>query len=498
MTSPISQPAGFERVPTGVPGLDVLLQGGFLKGGMYLISGQPGSGKTIFGNQMAFHHVASGGRAVYVTLLAETHARMLTHISAFSFFKPEPIGDSLYYVSGYQMLQGGALTSLLDLLQQVIRDQRATLMVLDGLAAAEESTESNIHVKEFLQRLHVYAEAHGCTTVLLTHSHPGTRSRPEFTMVDGLVDMSSRYIGLRTVTELEVSKLRGSRHLRGRHNYEIDERGLVVHPRTEAVLRGLTAATGQNRERLAFGIQGLDEMLHGGVRAGSNTVLYGVPGSGKTMLGLHFLSEGAKNNEPCLYFGFYETAGRLIDNAQDLGLEFARHARAGTIEIIWQPPLEGNLDSLAERLLEAVRRGGVKRLFLDGLSGFEEAGYPERIGRFLVALNNELRSLGVTSVLTVELLNVISESLNLPAEGVSSSSENIILVRFLELRSQLYRLISIVKMRESSYDSSVREFVITKSGIEVADTFGSAEAILTGAARPQGHGQAEKDDEYAR
>lgn len=498
MTNLISQPTGFERVPTGVPGFDVLVHGGFLKGGMYLISGQPGSGKTVFGNQMSFHHVANGGRAVYVTLLTETHARMLTHMSAFSFFRPEPIGDSLYYVSGYQMLQGGSLTTLLSLLEGVIRDQRATLLVLDGLAAVEESTDSELVVKEFLQRLHVYAEAHGCTTVLLTHTSPGTRSRPEFTMVDGLVDMGSRYFEQRTVTEIEVGKLRGSKHLRGKHNYEITDEGVVVHPRTEAVLRGLTSTTGQDRTRRAFGIPGLDEMLHGGLLTGSNTVLFGVPGSGKTMLGLHFLMEGARNNEPCLYFGFYETANRLTDNADDLGLDFARYAKSGLIEIIWQPPLEGILDSLGERLLAAVRSRGVKRLFIDGLSGFEEAGYPERIGRFLVALGNELRALGVTTVLSVELLEVISASLYLPAKGVSSSSENIILVRFVELRSQLYRLISIVKMRESSYDSSVREFLITESGIEVADTFRSAEAILTGAARPQGHGQAESDDKYAR
>ncbi|HEX8598164.1 MAG TPA: ATPase domain-containing protein [Chloroflexia bacterium] len=498
MTSPVSQPAGFERVPTGVPGFDVLLNGGFLRGGMYLISGQPGSGKTVFGNQMAFNHVANGGRAVYVTLLTETHARMLTHLSAFSFFRPEPIGDSLYYVSGYQMLQGGALTALLDLLQGVIRDQRATLLIMDGLAAVDESTGSDVLVKEFLQRLHVYAEAHGCTTLLLTHSDPGTRSRPEFTMVDGLVEMAARYFGSRTITEVEVSKLRGSKHLRGKHSYEITDEGVVVHPRTELVLRGLTAATGQNRKRLAFGIPGLDQMMHGGVLTGSNTVLYGVPGTGKTMLGLHFLQEGARNNEPGLYFGFYETAERLINNAEDLGFEFASYARKGDIEIVWQPPLEGNLDHLAEQLIAAVRRRGVKRLFLDGLSGFQEAGYPERLGRFTVALTNELRSLGVTTVFAVELLDVFGQALNLPSEGVSSSSENIILLRFVELHSQLYRIISIVKMRESSYDSSVREFMIDGSGIKVADTFRSAEAILTGVARPQGHGQAERDDEYAR
>lgn len=486
MTSPGSQPAALERLATGVLGFDTILHGGFLKGGMYLVSGQPGTGKTVLGNQMCFYHVANGGRAVFVTLLTETHARMLGHIRSFSFFDPAPIGDSLYYVSGYQVLQGGALSTLLDMMQRVIRDQKASLLVVDGMAATEESADSALAIKEFLQRLHLYAEANGCTTLLLSHAVPGSRTRPEFTMVDGLVDLTSRYTGMRTLNEIEVTKLRGSNHIKGRHSYEINDSGVVVHPRTEAVLRSLTVESRLERQRLPFGIPGLDQMLHGGLIVGSSTLLYGVPGAGKTTLGLHFLAEGARQNEPCLYFGFFETKDRLLENARELGLEFEQAVSNGNIEFLWQPPLEGNLDSLVEKLLEAVRARQVKRLFIDGASGLREAGYPERLDGVLIALANELRSMGVTTLLAVEMHDVISPSLNLGAiQGISAGAENIMLLRFVELRSQLYRLISIVKMRETIYDTSVREFRITNSGIEVAETFGSAEAILTGIARPR-------------
>src|ERR687894_258516 len=109
MTDSAFSPRPIERVPSGVPGLDTVLQGGFLRGGIYLITGEPGTGKTILVNQLAFHHVAAGGRVVYVTLLAELHTRMLTHLQTLSFFDPAPIGDALVYLSGSLALEQGGL-----------------------------------------------------------------------------------------------------------------------------------------------------------------------------------------------------------------------------------------------------------------------------------------------------------------------------------------------------------------------------------------------------
>ena len=99
------QPQPIERVASGIEGLDTILNGGFLRGGIYIIMGPPGAGKTILGNQICFNHVANGGRVVYVTLLAETHGRMLAHMRSLSFFDPKPITNSLYYISGYRELQ---------------------------------------------------------------------------------------------------------------------------------------------------------------------------------------------------------------------------------------------------------------------------------------------------------------------------------------------------------------------------------------------------------
>jgi len=123
------------RVPTGVAQLDVILEGGFLRGGSYIVSGAPGTGKTIFGNQACFNHVAAGGKALYVTLLAESHARMLSHLSTMAFFDPATVGEGIHYISGYEALRNEGLKGLITLIRKTIKRDGATLLVIDGITA---------------------------------------------------------------------------------------------------------------------------------------------------------------------------------------------------------------------------------------------------------------------------------------------------------------------------------------------------------------------------
>ncbi len=145
-----------ERVPTGIPGLDTVLREGLLKAGIYIVRGDPGAGKTIFRNQFCFHHVAAGHRAVYVTLLAETHDRMMQHMQTTSFFEPARIPDGLYYVNGFRVLEEDGVKGFFDLLRREIRTHNATLLVLDGLLSTEESSESDRDFKKFIHELQAH------------------------------------------------------------------------------------------------------------------------------------------------------------------------------------------------------------------------------------------------------------------------------------------------------------------------------------------------------
>ncbi len=214
------------------------------------------------------------------------------------------------------------------------------------------------------------------------------------------------------------------------------------------------------------------------------TMLLGVPGSGKTLLGLHFLADGARHGQPGLYFGFNEPPARLIDSARQVSLDMGEHVTNERLHILWQSPVENLLDALAERLLEAVQQWQIQRLFIDGFGGFQNAvAEPERLYPFFTALTHQLYTLQVTTLFSVEMNNLFGPVVEVPIGAASAIADNILLLRYVELRSRLYRLISILKMRGSAHATEIREFKIASEGLAVADTFESAEAILTGLAQ---------------
>lgn len=482
MSDTLRQP--LPRVPSGIEPLDLILNGGFLEGGIYMVMGKPGAGKTILGNQICYNHVAKGNRAVYMTLLAETHARMLAHLHEMSFYDPTHVGDTLTYFSGYSTLEREGLSGFIKLVTRIIRENKCTVLIIDGIATAEASAESEIEYRRFLHELQVLVETMRCTAFLLTQPSRET-VHPEHTMVDGVLRLTDTIIGPRAVRELEITKFRGSSYLRGLHSFEITTDGISIYPRIEARLAKNTQPISADATRKAFGVRRLDEMLHGGLVSGSCTTLLGAPGSGKTVLGLHFLYEGLRSGEKVLYLGFYESPERLIAKALALGLDLSDYLDKGQLILRWIPSSEIIPDLLAEEILDAVYNGGIKRLFLDGIEPFHDSMiYPERTSRFFTALMNELLAYDVTTCVTAELPDLFSDRITISIPHMSALVDNVIFLRYVELHSQLYRLISIMKLRDSDYDPAIREFRISEKGISVASTFRSAEAILTGVARP--------------
>ena len=469
------------RFPTGVSGLDTVLGGGLLTGDSYLVTGAPGTGKTTLGNQLAFAHAAGGGSAIIATLLTETHDRMLAHLRGFRFVDPTVIGERLRYLSLLNALQAGGLDAVLAELSPMVREYGATLLVIDGAGVASAVASSGLDLGHFIHGLQARTALLGCTTVLLAGSQEAISAE---THVDGVLHLVNERVGSRDLRSLRVVKLRGSRYLSGRHDLTIGLDGIAVFPRLEAVFAELMPTWQTPDERVAFGVPLLDGMLAGGLVVGSSTLLLGTPGAGKTLLGLHFLAEGARRGEPGLIASFQETAPALTATADRAGLALGAHVDSGLIRVLWRAPLQVSPDEWAWQLLAAVEEHQPRRLVIDAFTDLVRLfADPERQAAFAQALANALRDRGVISLFLLEIDTFVGPQLAASVPTVSGIMDSGILLRTVELDSEWHRLVSVLKHRQTAADLTIREFTIGPQGIVVGESF-AATGLLTGSAVP--------------
>jgi circadian clock protein KaiC len=469
-----------DRIPTRILGLDDVLKGGVFAGGIYIVQGAPGAGKTIFGNQICFNQAAHGERALYVTLLAENHARMIAHMRRLEFYKEDLIPEQLSFLGAFKILEEEGLKGLLDLIRREVRARKAGFLVLDGLITVHEKASSDLELKKFIHELQTQAVFSGCTMFLLTSAFDASQNfPPEHTMVDGLIELQTRVHGRRAERQLQIHKLRGGDYLSGTHSFRIDDRGLVIFPRIEALLAEPTAPDRADGACSSTGTAVLDQFLGGGVDRHSVSVVLGPAGSGKTTLGLQFLSALA-DKERGLLFGFYENPAALRLKARDLKLQFHSLEQDGRVDILWRPATEGLIDEIGLELLETVKTKGITRLFLDGINAFHKlTDENDRVGAFLAALCNELRALGVTTLASAEtnLSGPLSFDGHTPT-GLSPIAENIVLLRHAVLHSETYRLLTVLKARDRRINMRAHRFEFQEGGVQIDPDHKRAEALL--------------------
>lgn len=478
------------KFPTGIAGFDTILEGGVLRGGIYIILGTPGAGKTILGNQLCFNHASGGGRALYVTLLAETHGRMLGHIGQLGFFDESLIPDGVSYLSAFRILETEGLKGLVDALRREIRARKVDLLVLDGLVSAKETAGTTREFKKFIHELQIQAELADCTMMLLTSAAVDQNfASAEHTMVDGLIELQARLRGRRSERELVVHKMRGSGFLRGVHSFQVTADGIAVQPRIEALLSEPSRPILVEGPRLSMGVEMFDEILGGGPLRRSTTLLMGAAGTGKSTAGLHFL--GAGNDERSIYLSFDEAPAAIRLKASVLGLPVSRLFDEGIAEIEWRPSTEGVLDEVCAALLDQVRSGNVQRVFIDGINDFvQTTGDQSRLAQVLTALTNEFRALGVTTLLSIELdFNGIVPGqplAGLPVLGLSPMAENIVLMRLAALGADVHRLIIPLKVRDSAFELKFRRYDLTRRGLEIEPDSVQADIVLSELVRQTG------------
>lgn len=469
--------ANMPRVSTGISGFDEILGGGLFQQGMYMIEGPPGAGKTILSAQICFHHARAGKKILYITLIAESHGKLINNLRAFDFLDDHLIPQCVILMSGYQELKTSGLNGLLHLAARAVAEHRPAIVVIDGYRSIHALAPDNSAIAEFIYELNALITTTKSLCLLLSPSDVSD-IWTEKTLMDGVIELYRHATGMRSVREIEVHKLRASEQIEGRHVFTIGSAGIRVFPRLEARVEQSGMPQKDTDTRVGFGLDGFDAMLHGGVLQGSVTSLIGPPGAGKTILSLHFLDHGTTTDEPSLYFGFYESPARLLGKAAKLNMRLGAAYDAGRLEVIWRPALGAGVDELADELLENVRKRNVRRVVIDGMDGFlQSAVRPDRFSMFFNALIGELRRMDVTALYTVEI-PLFAREIAPSMVSTPAIVENVVLVRCVQHEATMRRIISVMKQRESGHDLGVREFWIDDHGVRVAHDSGSAQAFL--------------------
>lgn len=478
MSDPAALPPRLPRLPTGIAGLDEITGGGFLQSGVYILQGTPGAGKTILANQVVHRYAAAGGNVVYVTMLAESHARLLQHMEGFSFFEPAALPDRIYYVSAFNALRDEGLKGVVELLRSEMRSRRAGIVVLDGLVMADSAAASVEALKLFISDIQAHSTLTGCTTLLLTSEDADRPVSAEHTMVDGILLLRERQFGPKRERNIEVVKFRGSSTLRGNHAFRIGTEGITIYPRLEAACRE-PAGDAVRPVGVSTGVPSLDAMFEiRGYPQCSVIATSGPSGAGKTALALHFVAQ-ASAREKALFLGFYESPQLLVRMAEVLGIALAPKVAAGHVHFMVLPFGENMLDELARQLLEKVEALGARRVVIDGLGGLMVTpGYGDRGGPFISALANELRRRGATTLVTFEENDATGQRV-IDTPTLSALADS--LVQFsVRHEGSVRRYLSLRKARVSRCDLRVREVVLTPEGLVVAEPGGGGGGARTG------------------
>jgi circadian clock protein KaiC len=453
-----------DRMTSGNAEADHILGGGFPANSINIIMGHPGSGKTIFAEQLIFANASEDRPILYFTTLSEPLSKIVRYVQGFGFFDESKLGSQVIFEDvGPELARDGA-TALIPLLETAIKTLSPRVIVIDSFKAVHDLAPSAADRRRMVYDMTALLSAYGTTAFLLgEYTEDDILVYPEFAVADGIVEMSRRRLGNRDERYFRVYKLRGSQYLEGAHAFRISDSGLDIYPRlvSPKIPAGYEPAT----ERVSTGVTGLDEMLDGGVWRGTTTLLAGPSGAGKTTIGLQFALEGARNGEPTLYMNFQENPTQLVRTIRGLGFD-PDTMRAQGLELVYASPVELQIDSIIVDMFRRIRQRRVRRVVIDALGDLASAATDsQRLHDYLYALVQHFAASTITSILNLEVVSGATSGLSIQ-NAMSYLSDNVLLLS-LDGENRTRRRLRVLKTRGSAHDTKVREVEITGAGLRV-------------------------------
>ncbi len=468
---------------TGIPGLDEVLGGGLPEYSFNLIAGEPGSGKTTLVQQIIFANATVEQPAIYFTSVGEPPLKMLRYQQQMRFFDPNKVGTAVHYIDLSPEVVAGDLEALMQRIKREVQTINPRIVAADSFRTfiGTRSQQGGRELQAFLQDLSLFFTTWQATSFLVGEYYEReVRINEVFTVADGIIWLNQSRELNSVVRKIQVAKVRGQAPLPGLHTFRISNDGLEVFPRAQRGQppQSIHARTGP---RLSLGVPALDAMLGGGLPVGDATLVAGPSGTGKSVVSTHFIAAGAAQGERCVLAIFEEHPDDYVRRAKDIGLDLEAMVSKGDLRILYLRRLDLSLDETLLMIRKAVEEIGAKRLVFDSLTGFEVALAPTFKADFQESLYHMigvLTQLGVSLMMTIEVPETF-DTFQFSPHAISFLTENIIFLRYAELRGELRKVLAVVKMRRSKHSAEFRAYEITERGLVIRETLRDWRGLLS-------------------
>jgi circadian clock protein KaiC len=452
-----------ERIETGVRNLDALFTEGMPRGSCTVICGPPGSGKTILTQQICFHNASADQRVLYFSTLSEPTAKTLRYLKKFSFFYPNKLETgAVRFVDLGVLLRSEGLEKAFELIMEQVKRVKPSVVVIDSFKAFDDLARSKEDLRKFGYELAVSLMAWETTSFLLgEYGIQDTLTNPAFSIIDGLIVVSQREQSGEQQRFLQVVKMRGTNHSRDEHSFVITSQGVEVFSPRVTIQR---EDRGPGGDRCKTGISKLDDLLGEGIPRGSSLLIGGVAGTGKTVLLLEFVYQGAKAGEKGIVFSFEETEERLRASARGLGWDFDREMERGMIQIVFIPQPSIMVEAHLLMMRERIEAFGARRVAVDSVSVFlHKIKDPQIVREKTFQLASIVQNSQAVGFLATDIPYGSSQ---LSRFGVEETVvDGIILLSSTEEGMERQRYLEVYKLRNTAHLKGRHSMVIGAEGI---------------------------------
>jgi circadian clock protein KaiC len=464
-------------IQTGITGLDEILMGGIPRGNVILLQGVTGSGKTLMGIELIYRGITRFNEPGLIVVFETSPTKLIRDTAKFGWDLDKLQREKkLQVIYTSPQVFDQELRSADSLLIEAMTEISAQRIFIDGVGMLDQiSTGGSPEPSLYRDLLHQLIEtlSRENLTVVLSHelgSHPKSLAMVEAAdfLADTVIQLNRDRQSRRSQRSIEILKSRGQDFETGEHTFRITaDKGLEVFRRVQAPHRHDATQPTSSTKRSVIGVDAVDTLIGGGVFDGSTTMVVGVSGVGKTVLGTQLLREGAlTQGKRGLMVSLDEHPAQIVRNAQTLGLDLQKQIDAGTIRILFESPQELDIDAHYAQIVELVEKNDVQRMVIDGMTSYSSAIGDMGIYRdFFHALVAYSKRRLMTTFFNYENPEFLGISSYMPDFPVSSIVDNLILMSLVEIDSSLHRCISVVKARGCDHSMHTHEFVIGKGGI---------------------------------